>query len=168
MKKLVALLLLVAMVALLACGCSANDTQEEPPAADVETSLEGETSAEDAEAGAAYGDYMASIEEESLAMKDFLENEAMTQLDMNEKSQELYNLWDGALNYLWGELQVQLSEEEYDALLSEQLAWIEAKEKAVEEAGAEVEGGSMYPLVVNSEGARITEERVYELYELLK
>ena len=42
------------------------------------------------------------------------------------------------------------------------------KEAAVEEAGKEVEGGSMYPLVVNSEAAKLTEERVYELYEQLK
>ena len=46
--------------------------------------------------------------------------------------------------------------------------WIAEKEKAVEEAGKEVEGGSMYSLVVNMKAAELTEERVYELYELLK
>ena len=39
---------------------------------------------------------------------------------------------------------------------------------AVEAAGKEVEGGSAYPLVVNSEAAKLTEERVCKLYELLK
>ena len=45
------------------------------------------------------------LEEQSDAIRYFLENEAMTQSDMNVKSQELYTLWDDALNYLWGELQ---------------------------------------------------------------
>ena len=38
----------------------------------------------------------------------------------------------------------------------------------MEEAGKEVEGGSMYPLITNTKAAEITEERVYEFYELLK
>lgn len=49
--------------------------------------------------------YMSSLKEQSDAIRYFLENEAMTQSDMNVKSQELYTLWDDALNYLWGELQ---------------------------------------------------------------
>ena len=87
---------------------------------------------------------------------------------MNLKSQELYELWDGALNYLWGELKDSLPEEDFSKLLDEQRIWIVEKEKSVEEAGKEVEGGSIYSMVVNMEAAKITEERVYELYELLK
>lgn len=49
----------------------------------------------------------------------------------------------------------------------EQRTWIAQKEKSAEEAGKEFEGGSIYPLIVNMEAAKITEERVYELYELL-
>ena len=113
-------------------------------------------------------DYMASLKEQSDSIKTYLENEATTQQDMNEKSQELYKLWDDALNYLWGELKNKLPEDEFAKLLDEQRAWVTDKEAAVEEAGKEVEGGSMYPLVVNSEGAKLTEERVYELYEQLK
>ena len=41
-------------------------------------------------------------------------------------------------------------------------------EAAAEAAGKEFEGGSMYPLIVNTEAARLIEERVYKLYELLK
>ena len=39
---------------------------------------------------------------------------------------------------------------------------------AVEAAGKEFEGGSIYPLIVNTEAAKLTEERTYKLYELLK
>ncbi len=113
-------------------------------------------------------DYMVSIKEQSDDIKYFLENDAMTQMDMNIKSQELYDIWDNALNYLWGELKDSLSEEEFSKLLDEQRKWIAKKEKSVKEAGKEVEGGSMYSLVVNMEAAKLTEERVCELYELLK
>lgn len=115
-----------------------------------------------------YESYMASLKEQSDAIKYSLENEALTQYDMNMKSQELYQLWDNALNDLWKDIENTLQGEAYDLLLEKQLSWIEEKEKAVEEAGKEVEGGSMYPLVVNSEAAAITEERVYDLYEILK
>lgn len=115
-----------------------------------------------------YDDYMASITEQSDILKTSLEQETLTQQDMNLKSEEIYKLWDDALNYLWGKLKESLPEEEFSKLLNEQRIWIAEKEKDVEEAGKEVEGGSMYSLVVNMEAAKITEERVYELYELLK
>ena len=71
-----------------------------------------------------------------------LEEDDLTQFEMNEKSLELYELWDGALNTLWTELKAKLSEEEFQQLLCEQRVWIAEKEAAVEEAGKEVEGGS--------------------------
>jgi len=113
-------------------------------------------------------EYMSSLEEKALIIEDFLEHDAVTQTDMNMKSQELYELWDDALNYIWDELKHSLPEEEFAKLLDEQLTWIAEKELAQKEAGKDFEGGSIYPLIVNSEAARITEERVYELYALLK
>ena len=113
-------------------------------------------------------DMMAATEEWALTVKASLENDQLTQADMNTKSKELYDIWDDALNTLWAELKDTLPKDEYEVLLEEQRAWISAKEKAVEEAGKEVEGGSMYSLVVNSKAAELTEERVYELYEILK
>ncbi len=157
MKKRI-LLLLLALVLLMA-GCGAE--QEEVP--QVQPTPE-QTVMEDNDV---FGDYMASIEAQSEAIKTSLEQDALTQADMNMKSQELYELWDGALNYLWGELKNRLPEAEFAKLLDEQLNWIEEKEQAAEEAGKPYEGGSIYPLIVNSEAAAITEKRVYELYELL-
>ena len=87
---------------------------------------------------------------------------------MNEKSKELYDTWDAALNTLWDALKNDLSEAEMDALLKEQREWIADKEAAVKEAGEEVAGGSMQGMVMNLKAAEMTEERVYELYELLK
>lgn len=115
-----------------------------------------------------WADYMADVEEQSSELSDFLTNEAETQFDMNMKSKELCELWEDALNRLWSELEDSLPEGAFEKLQDEQRDWLKEKEHAVEEAGKEVEGGSLYPLIVNCEAARITEERVYELYELLK
>ena len=115
-----------------------------------------------------FNDYIISVEDQSDIIKAFLEHEALTQVDMNVKSQELYELWDDALNYLLGGLKLSLPEEEFAKLQDEQRIWIAEKENSLEEAGKEVEGGSIYPLVINSEAAKITEERVYELYARLK
>ena len=107
-----------------------------------------------------------SVKNRGQEIRTTLEEDDLTQAEMNEKSLELYELWDGALNTLWTELKTKLSEEEFQQLLSEQRVWITEKEAAVQEAGKEVEGGSLYPMVVNMTGADFTEERVYELYDL--
>lgn len=112
--------------------------------------------------------YMISVAEQATSIRDYLENEAMTQYDMNMASKELYELWDEALNYLWSELKTTLSEDDYKELQSEQLTWITEKETAVNEAGKDYEGGSMYSLIIYSEAASITEERVYLLYDILR
>ncbi|MBR5578372.1 MAG: DUF1311 domain-containing protein [Lachnospiraceae bacterium] len=111
--------------------------------------------------------YISSIEHQSEQLNTSLAEEELTQTEMNETSQAIYQLWDEALNFLWGELKVQLSEEEFKKLKEEQLLWIEDKEKLVSEAGKEFEGGTLYSLVVNGEAARLTQERVYQLYEVL-
>ena len=109
-----------------------------------------------------------SAKERAAIINDSLENEVLTQSEMNTKSHELYEVWDGILNELWAEVKNTLSDEKYQEVLNEQRAWIKEKEAAVEKAGADVAGGSMEPLVRNLEAAAITEERVYELYKLLK
>lgn len=91
-----------------------------------------------------------------------------TQTEYNEKTQQLYELWDIALNTLWSSLKQTLDEETMTSLLAKQREWIAEKEQAVAEAGAEYEGGSMQPMVMNQKAAEITQSRVYELMELLE
>ena len=190
MKKSILLWLLA--VAILAAGCTgrvsdaqqttAATTENTTAAATADTQAEMETTAapettspeetqaqqtEPADTNDELDDYMASLEAQAADIKAALE-QAQSQSEMNQKAHELYVLWDDALNELWGKLQDSLPEDEFDKLLDEQIQWIEDKENAVEEAGKEVEGGSMYPLITNSKAAEITEERVYEFYELLK
>ena len=159
-KKVIITLVMLGVLALGMAGCQKENTKE---AANKENTV-----TEEQGSSVDYESYIATIEEQSDDIKYALENEVVTQIEMNEKSQELFELWDGALNYLWGELKNVLSEKEFEELRDEQRTWIAQKEEAVEAAGKEVEGGSLYSMVVNTEAAKITEKRVYELYELLK
>ena len=92
----------------------------------------------------------------------------MTQLDMNTKAEELKHLWQEALTRVWGELRRNLPEAEFEELLKQQVLWNEQTRAAVEAAGKEVEGGSLFRFAVNNTEARLLEARVYELAELLK
>lgn len=167
MKK--GILMLVLIFTILVVGCRREDVKEPQKSETIEdsnatkdTEMNSGIDLEELDA------YMTSVKEQSDIIKNSLENDTLTQTDMNLKSQELYELWDGALNYVWSKLKSGLSEDEFSNLLDEQRIWIAEKEKSVEEAGKEFEGGSMYSLVVNMEAAKITEERVYELYEFFK
>ncbi len=116
----------------------------------------------------AIDEYLASVKVQSDAINTSFENDPLTQTELNIKSTELAELWDGALNYMLDALKTRLSEDEYSKLQDDQIVWAAERDKAVTEAGAEFEGGSLYSFVVNTEAARITEKRVNELYEMLK
>ena len=153
-KRLIALLMLPVLVCCLA-GCQKQQISD----AASSTILE-------AEGG--FADDLISIKEKSDAIRISLEQEDLTQTDMNQKSGELRTLWDEALNQLLDEAQKALPEAELEQLSAEQSAWQADMMAVVEAAGKAYEGGSLYPLIVNSEAAKLTEERVYHLYERLK
>ena len=113
-------------------------------------------------------EYLTFVKEQSDAIKTSLEQEPLTQTDMNQKSEELRALWDEALNLLLDEAKKTLPETEVEKLIAEQGTWKTDTEAAVEAAGKEYEGGSLYPLIVNTEAAKLTEERACKLYELLR
>ena len=128
--------------------------------------------AEEATGAEAAHDWAVQIGEKALAAQekaDQLEEEiknAQSQADMNGLSGELYKVWDDALNEIWGILTEHMDSEEMDRLTEEERLWIQQKEEAVQEAGADVEGGTLYPLVTNEKAAELTRERVYELASL--
>ena len=104
----------------------------------------------------------AEKEAETLERK-LQEDLSLTQADMNELSYEIYMVWDDALNELWKALKDSLDEESMESLLEEQRAWITEKEAEVKQAGEEVGGGSLAPLVSNQRAAELTRVRVYVL-----
>lgn len=111
---------------------------------------------------------LASVEIQSNALKTSLEKDELTQTEMNQKSGELRDLWDAALNRMLEEAKKVLSAAEMETLTAEQSAWLESRTQAAEAAGKGFEGGSMYALIVNMEAASFTEARVYEIDEMLK
>lgn len=107
---------------------------------------------------------LLAAEEEAIALETEL-NAASDQFRMNEISEQLYQVWDEALNGVWKVLKKNLDKGVMAALTEEERTWIEEKEEAVRKAGEEYAGGSMQALVTNQEAARLTKERVYELKE---
>ena len=154
MKKTLIAWCLLVLLSLCLAGCQKNDATVDGAAAPNPAVIQ--------------EDHLAATKERSDALKAALEQEALTQADMNQKSEELRALWDEALEHLLDEAKKILPEAEAEQLTAEQSQWASDTKAAVEAAGKEFEGGSIYPLIVNSEAARLTEERVYKLYELLK
>lgn len=115
-----------------------------------------------------FRDTLASVEASAAELESSLAHDALTQTELNDKTDQLYQLWDSALNQLWSVLKQTLDEKEMEQLLTEQREWIAEKEAAAAEAGAEYEGGSMQPMAVNLKAAELTRDRVYELLELLE
>lgn len=111
---------------------------------------------------------LSKLENKALEMEELLESGRLAQQEMNHLSYELYKLWDEELNNLWGRLKSKLDEDKMEQLTKEERQWIKKKEQAVKEAGKEAEGGSLQPLLENTEAAQLTRERVYELANILK
>lgn len=155
MKRMILALLMLPVLVCCLTGC------RKPPASDPASSTFLET--EDG-----LTEYLISVREKSDAIRTSLEQEELTQTDMNQRSGELRALWDEALKQLLDQAHAVLSGAELEQLAAEQSAWQTDMMTAVEAAGKAYEGGSLYPLVVNSEAAKLTEERVYKLYERLK
>ena len=107
-------------------------------------------------------------EEWAATLEKSISQDPLTQAELNEKTQQLYEIWDDILNEIWSILKRNLSPEEMRELTEEQLEWIASKEQSMKEAGADVEGGSMYGMVVGQKGAELTKERVYELLTKLE
>lgn len=125
-------------------------------------------SAQDAPSQAVTADYdieaiLADLEAGEAALVEKLQAPSISQMDMNLISKEIYEVWDGGLNDIWGKLKAVLPEEEMSALTQEEREWIAYKEARAAEVGAEFEGGSIQPLMINDKLADLTRDRVYEL-----
>lgn len=154
MKRSIYIKIITVLVAMLLCtACGGDHSSQIPPAEQKVQTLDME---------------IAAAAEKAASLEEMLQNEPLTQTEMNETAGTIYTIWDDLLNNIWGMLRETLDEEAMAQLKAEQLDWIARKEAAVEEAGAEVEGGSMYPMVTNQKAAELTEERVYVLAEYLQ
>ena len=101
-------------------------------------------------------------------LEEKLESGYLSQIEMNQTSYKIYTIWDDQLNYIWKLMKENLPEDQMKDILTKQRAWIKEKEQKVKEAGAECEGGSLQPLLENTEAAELTRERAYELLDYFK
>ena len=115
-------LVLILLIAIFMVGCGKTDVKNSNEPQTMESEKDSDTETRD------WDDYMTSVKEKSDRIKVSLENDELTQTEMNIKSQELYELWDGALNDMWSELKLSLSEEELKIVEPE---YISAKVKSV-------------------------------------
>lgn len=95
-------------------------------------------------------------------------NGDMTQDQLNQTAEELYSLWDDCLNTVWDAIKLVKSDSEFTKIKEEQRAWIKDKEKQIQEAGEQYQGGSMRSMTESLKGAELTKKRVYELTEYLE
>lgn len=107
------------------------------------------------------GQYAAELE-------DSITNDPLDQSQLNQKSMELYKLWDDMLNSIWRDLKETKDPKTMETLTEEEREWIGLKDREMAKAGAEFEGGSMQPMLENLKGAEMTKERVQELMEILE
>lgn len=109
---------------------------------------------------------ISATEERAASLEKSIKNDTLTQMEYNEKTQQLYELWDSALNSVWDVLKKTQEKEVMNSLTVEEREWIALKEQEVTQAGAAYEGGTIQAMVMNQKAAEMTKTRVYELLEL--
>ncbi|MBQ7925535.1 MAG: DUF1311 domain-containing protein, partial [Lachnospiraceae bacterium] len=122
-------------------------------------------------------DRLSPLEDAQMTLNSYKESyeyyesklsEAGTTLEMVECTGAMYRFSDECLNYIWNLIRYNVEEEKFDAILSEQRAWITEKETRAKEAADEHNGGSMAAVDYNEILAEMTMKRCEELVEYLK
>lgn len=144
---------------------SSDDTQtEQVPTTDEENE-------EVADEGNSDSDVIDSKKEEYLQMLDEIEAELQnkpigeTQIEMEQFETEAYEIWDDALNKVYGALETQLPPDQMEKVREEQRKWIKLKYENARKEAAQYEGGSMESLTYIATQGKMTKERCYELVE---
>lgn len=110
--------------------------------------------------------FLEKADEITIYAKTYLET-AETQFEINSESATVYSKWDSLLNEVYAYLKMIMTDNEFERLQKDELSWIEEKENAIEEAGAEWSGGSGEPMARNMTAIQYTEERCYYLISLI-
>lgn len=77
-----------------------------------------------------------------------------------------YQLWDDALNEIYGILKTQLTESEMNELRSKQRQWIKDRDETAQKRYDEEGGGTLSRLVKAATLVQLTKDRCYELVNL--
>ncbi|XZL24417.1 lysozyme inhibitor LprI family protein [Clostridium perfringens] len=145
-------------------GASNSSKKEESKSASKKENSKDESSL--AKAKSEYLQKMKKIDSESEKLdKEYDSNRGSTQAGMNGISGEQAKLYDNELNEIYDYLKQNLSKEKAKELETSEMAWIKEKESNIAEIKKQYEGGSVTPLMVNSEVAKESKERCYYLID---
>ncbi|MBI5985884.1 DUF1311 domain-containing protein [Clostridium perfringens] len=145
-------------------GSSNSSKKEEGKSASKKENSKDESSLEKAKSE--YLQKMKKIDNESEKLdKEYETDEGSTQGGMNIISGKQAKLYDDELNEIYDYLKQNLSKEKAKELEKSEMAWIKEKESNIAEIKKQYEGGSVTPLMVNSEVAKESKERCYYLID---
>ena len=145
-------------------GASNSSKKEESKSASKKEKSNGESSL--SKAKSEYLQKMKKIDSESKNLdKEYDSDRGSTQAGMNGISGEQAKLYDNELNQIYDYLKQNLSKEKSKELEKSEMAWIKEKENKIAEIKKQYEGGSITPLMVNSEVAKESKERCYYLID---
>ena len=143
-------------------GSSNSSKKEEGKSASKKENSKDESSLEKTKSE--YLQKMKKIDNESEKLdKEYETDEGSTQGGMNIISGKQAKLYDDELNEIYDYLKQNLSKEKAKELEKSEMAWIKEKESNIAEIKKQYEGGSVTPLMVNSEVAKESKERCYYL-----
>ncbi|XZH06713.1 lysozyme inhibitor LprI family protein [Clostridium perfringens] len=143
-------------------GSSNSSKKEESKSASKKENSKDESSLAKSE----YLQKMKKIDSESEKLdKEYETEEGSTQMGMNIISGKQAKLYDAELNEIYDYLKQNLSKEKSKELEKSEMAWIKEKESNIAEIKKQYEGGSVTPLMVNSEVAKESKERCYYLID---
>ena len=130
------------------------------------TSKNESSKAEGSKVKSQYIQRMKKIDSESKKLdKEYDSDRGSTQSGMNGISGEQAKLYDDELNEIYDYLKQNLSKEKAKELEKSEMAWIKEKENKISEIKKQYNGGSVLPLMVNSEVAKESKERCYYLID---
>ena len=130
------------------------------------TSKNESSKAEGSKVKSEYLKRMKKIDSESKKLdKEYDSDRGSTQAGMNGISGEQAKLYDDELNEIYDYLKQNLSKEKAKELEKSEMAWIKEKENKIAEIKKQYNGGSVLPLMVNSEVAKESKERCYYLID---
>ena len=111
---------------------------------------------------------LSDTEAQAALLEKQIQEDDLTQEELNSKSWDVYSLWDSLLNEIWKRLKDTQDAAKMEELTEKEREWISWKEQQISEAGKEFEGGSMESMVRAQKGAELTRKRVYELMEIVE
>ena len=179
MKKLICLIM-IAIVAMICGACNAalpsdgtSDKQISQSQNDDKQQSDPEKIVEPEDDDSSYDEKKStqdSFYEKAELIQEYSDNHldtATTQSDINIESGVVFEKWDALLNEVYQYLKTEMSESEFKQPESDELAWIAKKEKAMDEAGAQWEGGTGEAMARNMTAIEYTSERCRYLISLI-